>query len=157
MWGACAWCTWAGQTSSSTLLTSCITSYAVSVACRYQSADYNQLNYHVFEGNLKQETGCQPRMLCPWPTDTMWGANTSHAQIIINLNAMCCRGSQNKKQIASHSCWPANTMGVNFFTLDSRRVLATAPKAAPKGWGQNTSQIQISLASHFEKKKRAML
>ena len=46
--------------------------------------------------------------------------------------------------------------GVNFFSLDSRRVLG--PRTHGAGIRhQNTSQIQILLASHFEKKKGAML
>ena len=41
---------------------------------------------------------------------------------------MCLVGARNKKQIASHSCWPANTMWRKCFYSDTRRVLAPAPK-----------------------------
>ena len=92
---------------------------------------------------------------------------------------MCFVGTQNKKQIASHSWWPVNTMGCTL--LDSgfytpKAVTYHAPTimclcmiahslgrietcfgtSTQGAWirYQNTSQIHILLASHFFKKKR---
>ena len=52
------------------------------------------------------------------------------AQIIINLIAMCFVGApktRNKTQIASHSCWPANTMGVTLARARSCSCSYTCP------------------------------
>ena len=49
-----------------------------------------------------------------------------------------------------------NTMkiqgGVNFFSLFSRRVFGPSNQH-PRCWDQNTSQMQILLASHLKKQK----
>ena len=49
---------------------------------------------------------------------------------------------------------PVNKMGLHFFILDSIRVLPKAPLGAGIRW-QNTSQIQMLLASYFEKGERS--
>ena len=62
-----------------------------------------------------------------------------------------CRGTRNKKQIASHSCWPANTMWRKLLYSGFETCFGPSTQGAGIRY-QNTSQIQILLASHFEKK-----
>ena len=88
-----------------------------------------------------------------------------------------CRGTQNKKQIASDACWPANTMWCKLFYSEFHTPKAVTDHEPTVMWlfmighshgrvetyfgpstqgagirYQNTSQIQIVLASHLEKK-----
>ena len=77
---------------------------------------------------------------------------------------MCFVGARNKKQIASHSCWPVNTVWrkLLYSGFHAHKAVCglswTYSKATwfgPRIQGagiryQNTSHIQILLASHFE-------
>ena len=74
-----------------------------------------------------------------------------------------CSSSNPKKRILAPSWYLQMQCGINFFILDSRRVLAQEPKVLgpdtkthlkPRCWDQNTSRIQI--LRHFEKMGREL-